>query len=196
MTALVFCCRLFLAVALFAAGIAKARTPRQVNVSAVARYGVPGPLAGILGTVLPEYELLVALLLIIGFAPIYVTGSVCAFFLSVTFVVAWNVKRGRRFACGCGFSHETAVGWGLAARAAGFAAFAAIVAVSPPAMSIWHPGSRAATVSATSVIPVFLSGTLLLAAARLVSMARVLAKADGLPGLRTSLSIRAFGGRS
>ena len=67
----------------------------------------------------------------LGVLPALASWMAFVLLLGFAGAVGWNVAHGRRFDCGCGAAHDTAVRWGLALRDLGLAAIAATVALGP-----------------------------------------------------------------
>jgi thiol-disulfide isomerase/thioredoxin/uncharacterized membrane protein YphA (DoxX/SURF4 family) len=100
---------------------------------AVAGFGVPRPLAAILGVLLPVVELAIAISLISTATSWY--GSAAAFLLLLVFIVGmlWQMANGKAPDCHCfGALHSEPVSKWSVSRNAAFAASAAVLAAGGP----------------------------------------------------------------
>ncbi|MDE3134364.1 MAG: hypothetical protein KGL15_09880 [Acidobacteriota bacterium] len=174
---LVLAGRLAVALVLAVAGVRKLGPGGRAQLAmALADYAIlPGVLIGAVARMLPWLELSLGVLL--GLGLLLVPVSVCASGLLGGFAiaVAWNLRRGRRFKCGCG--HGGTINWFLAARDLALCLISAAVAVYPhAALTVWiGPGwIQAAPGSFVSRIPVLMTVLLLAAALRLIGMGSAL----------------------
>jgi thiol-disulfide isomerase/thioredoxin len=117
-----------LALVFLVSAIAKFRD-RAGATKAVRDFGVPRPLSGSVGAVLPALELIAAVLLLVGGRAGHV-GGITAGALLGTFTVGIlaNIARGNRVACRCfGELSSKALGWGSVVRNLSLLALASVV---------------------------------------------------------------------
>lgn len=132
MEVILFSVRMFL-VGVFAVAAVGKFMDLDGSRKAVAGFGVPAPLAGILGVSLPVAELAIAISLISVGSSWY--GSVAALSLLVVFIIGmlWQMSRGNAPDCHCfGALHSEPVSKWSIGRNAVFAASAAALAISGP----------------------------------------------------------------
>jgi methylamine dehydrogenase accessory protein MauD len=122
--------RLVLAAVFLTAGLAKL-ADREGSRQAMRDFGVPAPLAGPLGTLLPLAELTVAVALV--FPATAWAGALAAGVLLLLFVqaIAVNLARGRQPDCHCfGQLHSAPAGWSTLLRNLALALVAVFVVVA------------------------------------------------------------------
>lgn len=128
MTELVAAVRVVLAVVFVFSAVAKLRD-REGSREAVAGFGVPGPLVGVVATGLPFAELACALLLLLP-DPAATTGAVASLVLlgAFTAAVVVNLLRDNRIECHCfgSVGDSGAIGWHTVARNGAFLLLAAV----------------------------------------------------------------------
>lgn len=163
-----------LALTLVGASLLKLRRAGRVELAdALMRYGlIPRALITPATLVLPWIELLLAMLLGLGVALVPAAGFAAVLLAAFALVVAWQVARGRRFACGCGSGGN--VSWALASRDLVLALMSGCVAVGPSGALSLGPGpvSAPASVSAGAMLPVPLIVVLALVSIRLLARLR------------------------
>lgn len=128
-------CRWFLGLVFLAAGLAKIR--QQEKSTAVDRYGIlPHPLVRPVAASLPIVEVVLAIALLAGIFPV-LTGAVVALVLcAFSWAIALNLRRGRRFDCGCGLDTDAPISWTMIARNALLVLLAFTVVVAPVALAV------------------------------------------------------------
>src|SRR5262245_18134513 len=122
--------RVVLAAVFLTAGLAKL-ADREGSRQAMRDFGVPAPLAGPLGTLLPVVELAVAAALV--FPDPAWAGALAAGVLLLVFVqtIAVNLARGRRPDCHCfGQLHSAPAGWSTLLRNLALALVASFVVIA------------------------------------------------------------------
>ena len=154
---LVVVSRWTLALLLAAAGAAKVGRPQDVKASVLRYDVVPPRVAGPLARALPFMELGLALALAVGvFTPV-AAGVAAVMLAAFAASVAWSLRQGKRFECGCGGVAGTQIGWRLVARNVSLVLVAAYVAANPSSeLSLWAnwPASHVAVASGSQLLPV------------------------------------------
>jgi uncharacterized membrane protein YphA (DoxX/SURF4 family) len=163
--------RWILALVLVTAALTKfAPNGSQRTVEAVANYGaVPRRLHRAIGTMLPWAELLLAGLFVAGVAIELAAVATALMLGTFTTAMAWHVRRGRRFACGCG--GDRPISWGLVRRNIILCALALSVAASPGSpLAVWPgPGQALIATPFALALPMPLIAIVLLLALRLLA---------------------------
>ena len=117
---------------------------------------VPARYTPALANALPGLEIALGLALAAGILPAIAGWCASAALLVFAAAVAINLRRGRRFDCGCGALRQRPISWFLVSRNVILAVIAAIVAVRPAGLALWTPGLMSGNVSASAqnLIPV------------------------------------------
>jgi uncharacterized membrane protein YphA (DoxX/SURF4 family) len=160
--------RYLVAFVLFAAGVSKVRD-RVHGVEVVERYGIlPRWSVPAVAAFLPWCEVVLAVGLAAGIQPSLASLLACSLFAQFAAAIAWNVRKGKRFDCGCGIA-EGPIGWDLVGRNILLGLIAVAVGDGPATgLSLWT-GWTARTWSVPSpgkLIPVPLIVVIAIAAAR------------------------------
>lgn len=123
-------------------GLPKATGPAAFR-SAVGNYQLlPAALVPVVAVTLPYAEILAAVLLAAGVLTVVVAAVLAFLLLVFALAIGINLARGRVFDCGCAGSAAAPrmIGWQHVAADLGLAAFAAAIAVAPPAAAELWPG--------------------------------------------------------
>lgn len=127
-------CRWFLGLVFLAAGLAKVR--QQQKFTAVDRYGIlPRPLVHPVAVALPIVEVALAIALLAGILPVLAGAAVALVLCAFSWAIAVNLRRGRRFDCGCGLDTDTQISWTMVIRNALLVLLALTVVVAPVALA-------------------------------------------------------------
>lgn len=131
-----FIVRLALAAVLGHAGLTKASEPAERRSRLVRNYGIlPARVAGLVGLVLPFYEILLALALVTGFFMPITAIMTASLFFAFAVGMIFNLVRGRSIDCGCfGSKIQHTISW---QRAGGNVA-AGVVAFACGAIGVWE----------------------------------------------------------
>jgi uncharacterized membrane protein YphA (DoxX/SURF4 family) len=107
--------RLFVSLILIIAGVLKIQD-QGVFVTVVESFGIlPSTIAKTIGKLLPWFELILGIALILGLWPRWSTIFASSLLLIFTLVMAINLFRGKVVECGC-FGRGTKIGWKLIVR--------------------------------------------------------------------------------
>lgn len=164
-------CRWILGSVFLAAGLAKAGRPSELA-AAMQRYGLlPRPAVRPLAWGLPAFELLLGASLVAGAVPL-VAASLAGVALTVFgSAIAVNLRRGRRFECGCGFMDGAEISWMMVLRNGSLLIVALFVVFAPKSGLSVAPGptvfSSGHVPSASRLIAMPLLAILIVAAVRL-----------------------------
>ena len=129
MTAALAVAALVLAAVFAVAGVAKL-ADRKGSREAARAFGVPDPLAGVVGTGLPLLELAIAVLLLPPATRLYAAAAAFALLLAFSIAIGVAMARGQAPDCHCfGQLHSEPAGWKTLGRNAALAGLAAFVVV-------------------------------------------------------------------
>lgn len=117
---------------------------------------VPARYTPALSKALPGLEIALGVALAAGILPAIAGWCASAALLAFGAAVAINLRRGRRFDCGCGALRQRPIGWFLVSRNVILAVIAAIVAIRPAGLALWTAGLMNGHVSASArnLVPV------------------------------------------
>jgi uncharacterized membrane protein YphA (DoxX/SURF4 family) len=129
--------RYLVAFVLFIAAVSKIRD-REHGVEIVRRYGIlPRWSAPAVAALLPWCELALAISLLAGIQPSIASLLACVLFLQFAAAVAWNLRKGKSFDCGCGIAARP-IGWDLVGRNILLGLISVAVGSGPPTgLSLW-----------------------------------------------------------
>lgn len=133
MNLVVLALRIVLAAVFVVSAVGKVRD-REGSRGAVAAFGVPTPLVGLVATALPVVEVVAAVLLFFG-GGLLVSGAalILAMLVAFTIAIVTNLLRGRRPQCHCfgAMSSSEGISWRDVARNVVLAVLAAVVLLAP-----------------------------------------------------------------
>lgn len=128
---------------------------RQDRRLAIDNYGVlPQRMVWPAALALPWCEVTIGVLLAAGVAVSAVAALATVLLCAFAGAIGWQLRRGRRFDCGCG-GVETPIGWPLVWRNLGLVALAIAAGLTPVGLAVWPGwGVRTALTPASQLIPV------------------------------------------
>jgi hypothetical protein len=178
--------RWLLSLVLIGAGVGKLlyQTADQRRASVRNYRAVPDGGVALVALTLPCVELLLGALLAVGVALVVAASCTSALLGSFAVAVAWHLRAGEQFDCGCG-AQASAIGRGLVSRDLGLAAAAGVVVFIPVGLAAWSgPVVDRAAVSGSELIPIPLMVVLVAALVRLLTASALLSvRSGGAPRL-------------
>lgn len=152
----VLAARWLLALLFFTSGASKLAN-RDGFAQAIGRYELVPPryIPALSNTVL-GLEIALGISLAVGIVPAIAGWCACVALLVFAAAVAINLRRGRRFDCGCGGALQREISWSLVTRNVLLTVIAAVVAVHPTGLALWTAGFADGHIStpARDLIPV------------------------------------------
>lgn len=117
------------------AGLAKLSSRREFT-EAIERYGIlPHRLIRPVANLLPFFELLSGVLLIVGLGIVFTSAALAATVIAFTIAIGINLARGESFDCGCrALGAPRKIGWAVVGRNVLLAAIAVLTAIEAPAV--------------------------------------------------------------